>query len=787
MTSAASAPTARPSSTAVVVDDRRADAAALALLLGITFVVLFESLTQPGRLILGHDVDQQFNWEIFNRHALASGQLPLWNPYVFSGFPALADFQTGLLYPPFAMLRLLPITLQSFFSWGLAFHVWVAGAGTYLLCRQAGASRPAALCGAVGFMLGGSIAPLVFAGHLGLINGFAWTPLAVLLAIRSVHTGRFTPHFGLVFVLAAQFLAGAVQPVLYTLAAIAAYALFTVCWPTSAPQSRGARLSPFVQLACIGILFAALVAFQVLPMLQLMLEAGRGSGLPYDRATKGSLHPAGLLTIFFPTAFADYATQFQDGMGGGLWEKSLYVGFLLPLMAPLALIDRNRRRLIVFFTALGVIALLMSMGEHLPFYHLHHVLLRGLRIPGRLLALWTISIAVLGAIALDVVVRQAYWRGRFKWVLGVYAVVIIGSAAIIVIEGLPDLTTRRLGNWRVVHALGPSSAVFVGVLVLLALRWLRGQPKDLRWIAIALATLDLGVFAGQFFTISGPSQKEEAARALGGPGVDRVLSVCPGELSPSSMMSLMVPTPDGQNSSYLRGYADFSSLVRGESIQQPGPTFPKMGETSSLRQIPLLNFLGVTHIHACSDLDPPFERVYEAERWQLYHNPQALPRANLVCQVLPVGSNAHAANLLQEGPVDLRQTAVALQRGSQPLMPEAASPCTTPASVQVLAKDRLDGLLRLDVTTEEAGLVVISEAYYAERQAWVDGQPATSYRANLAFTGVPVSPGTHRIELLYVPRSLYAGLAISTLTLLMWGITRLVFARRKRAPRLVTA
>src|SRR5687767_14593187 len=99
------------------VNDVRLDVSALALLFGLIFVVLFESLTQPGRLVMGHDMDQSLNWEIFNRAALATGQFPLWNPYVFSGFPSLADTQTALFYPGYVLLRLLPLEINSFFSW----------------------------------------------------------------------------------------------------------------------------------------------------------------------------------------------------------------------------------------------------------------------------------------------------------------------------------------------------------------------------------------------------------------------------------------------------------------------------------------------------------------------------------------------------------------------------------------------------------------------------------------------------------------------------------------------
>ena len=70
--------------------------------IGILIPILISlrtAILQPGMMLTGHDISQQYNWEVNTRHALSLGQIPLWNPFIFSGFPALADFQTAVLYP----------------------------------------------------------------------------------------------------------------------------------------------------------------------------------------------------------------------------------------------------------------------------------------------------------------------------------------------------------------------------------------------------------------------------------------------------------------------------------------------------------------------------------------------------------------------------------------------------------------------------------------------------------------------------------------------------------------
>jgi len=128
---------------------------------------------------------------------LAAGRLPLWNPAAYGGQPALADIQSGALYPPHVVEALLLAGL------GLCFPVWAlelqaiahfswAAVGAYLLgrrlARRSGATLPNA-------RFAGAVAALVFT-YGGYLTGFpvqqltilevsAWAPW-VLLSIDSL-------------------------------------------------------------------------------------------------------------------------------------------------------------------------------------------------------------------------------------------------------------------------------------------------------------------------------------------------------------------------------------------------------------------------------------------------------------------------------------------------------------------------------------------------------------------------------------------------------------------------
>ncbi|HET6316793.1 MAG TPA: hypothetical protein VFG86_10060, partial [Chloroflexota bacterium] len=70
-------------------------------------------------------IDVHYASQKYFADAIKSGELPFWTPYIFSGFPFLADLQTGAWYPlnwPFFLLGMTPNSI----SGELLLHTLVA-------------------------------------------------------------------------------------------------------------------------------------------------------------------------------------------------------------------------------------------------------------------------------------------------------------------------------------------------------------------------------------------------------------------------------------------------------------------------------------------------------------------------------------------------------------------------------------------------------------------------------------------------------------------------------------
>src|SRR6185503_17622072 len=134
-----------------------------------------------GRVLLapGDGWDQTLGVAALMGQILASGEWPLWNPYIFAGTPLLASVYPGALYPPnwlFAVLSLKAamnlVVLSSFY---------VAMCGSYLYARRIGVGRLGSLVTGMTFAF--SAYMVSHAGHPHRLGAAAWMPW-IMLAVE---------------------------------------------------------------------------------------------------------------------------------------------------------------------------------------------------------------------------------------------------------------------------------------------------------------------------------------------------------------------------------------------------------------------------------------------------------------------------------------------------------------------------------------------------------------------------------------------------------------------------
>lgn len=673
-----------------------------------------------------------------------AGAPPLWNPLSGCGEPWLAQLQSGVFYPGDAVF-FLPWPFGP--SAAIALHLVLAAAGMTAWLSALGRSRLAALSGAAVYASGG-----VFLSLVPVLNNFAtaaWIPW-IFLGARRAARGEGVATFAASSALA--FLAG--EPALAAGGSLAAAA---VALASRAPMGPAVSARRGASGLAGGLLLAAgLSAAAAIPFAVHVRESGRLTGATRAEAVGRSVGGSDLADLLWPPP----SELTRTGAGGrGSYLVTLALG-PLPILLACAGAAAGDRRTVLALLLLALLGLLLSLGARgglAPFLWSAGPL-KGARFPARWFAFPHLVVAVLAAAGVDAVRDDEAppRRGVLLAALGLSAAGLVG------ISRLDPLRLHGDGAVRALLALGAAAAglwllrrrpsaefAFLGILggplVWFSSDALASAPAAdlIRTPAILSGATPA---AGRLFVAahdasllsrwlagSGPAFSDQTVRrgheALAGYGNLRLGLATAGTASPI----------DSPRRARLLGAA----LAGGS----PGALFA----LADVRQI-------VTPYPTTISGAVPVASAGSLRRYEL---PGAVGRAFLPREVRE-GNDDTVFEALRRP--EFTPEEVAWVASSPVPLP----PPRTPRAF-FLARFLRDDPERaeLAVSTSEPGLVVLTRSFDSGWQARLDGAAVPALRADLAFLGVLVPAGDHRLELDYRPPGYRAGLAISGASLVL--------------------
>ncbi len=764
------------------------DVAAIGLLalacLGFYWQIFFNGAWMPPG---GGDL-ASFLWPTYSfaARSLKAGVLPLWNPHLYAGAPFAADNQAGLFYPvnllAFALAPTLTYETMELLS---VFHVWWAGAGTYILLRGMRARRLPAMAGALVFMFSD-----VFVTHFGntnLIAVAAWLPwifAAFRQAIVNPPGVRWALAAGALWGVAA--LAGHMQVTLFIglwLGGYAVYHLLLNIWRqkghghTQMNVDKGVSIRirlcliirPLALAALSGLVMLGVAALMLIPAYDMARYTGRAA-LAYDEAARYSLPPAGLLGLVIPALF---------GRGAGAWTpwERVEVGYvgILPLALAVQALALRKRRLDdgVFLAAAGIVALVLALGGYSVLHGWVYRFVPGfnqLRAPARVIVLFDFSAALLAGLALDT------WRGalarRARRALGRMSGNLAWLGVGIAALGLPLLyfmVTMSHGDAGLVNR---NLQVLNGIVVALGLigaSALLMEARARHWLAPrAIGVLALGLITLDLFTL-GSSVDIEPNDPTVGFSHPKIVSFLKGQ---ADHFRIQVVSGWWQpDAALLHGLYDVGGIYNPLALSAYQTYVGGMGNRGS----PLYNALNVKYVLADKD-DPPGDARFvpvmdDDPQIDVYLNTAALPRAWLVGRSVAVASGEQAWEAIHAQNFDPASTVV-VQDG-------VALEGAIPSGEAHVAIERYGtNELSISAATPAPAYLVLSEVYYPGWRAWVDGAPAPVVPADFVLRAVYLAPGAHQVRLVFQPASWVIGLIISVMTWLVLAVAAVLSWRR---------
>jgi hypothetical protein len=712
-----------------------------------------------------------------------TGHIPQWNPYLFGGLPFIAAMHGDIFYPTAWLRWILPV--DTAMNLGFAIHLVLAGFALYLLLRALGASWVAGVVGGVAYELTGIVASLVKPGHDGKLFVSALAPLAFLALIRAVRDRNPGGYALLALVVGLGLLSPHYQMTYYLLVAAGLWTLYLAFFAPERPARRDGAVVVALALGAV-LLGVTLSAIQALPFLSYIPFSPRGEGGAsggWEYAVSYSLPPEELMTTILP--------QF-NGMLESYWGRNFfklhteYLGAPVVALAVLGLGDRTRARTIRALAVIAILFLLIALGGHTPFYSLWYEvmpMMKKVRAPGMAFFLVALPGAIWAGFGTDRLVRREVTVKALAVPLGV-----IGALALLGVIGVLGSVGTLLASQEQAPRLAANAPELrSGALRLLLFSALAGATfwavatGKLRGLAAAgalaaVVVADLWSVDRRFFDYKQPASELFAddpitTRLKQEPKPYRVLDA--GVYQGSVLMAHSVQTVLGYHGNEVRFYDD---LLGGKNVWRNIGN-PNLHDLLATRFLLLPDTQSVPGFHRIMEPTP----TAHGSVGVLYQRDTAPPYV----RVLPSAAKLPEDQLVPTV-IDPR-----FPVNGVVVFPESAS--VTPAQIRAGGPDttavraRLTewrpGSMRVALTGSDTATryLLVSETWYKDWRASVDGHPAQVLRGDHALLTVALPPGAREVALDFDSPEYARGKLISLVALLaIAGLWSWTFVRRRR-------
>ncbi len=677
----------------------------------------------------------------YYRESLWKGELPLWNPLNDLGLPFLAQWNTMVLYPPSLFYALFPLW------WSLPVfcvaHLWLAGLGMYFLAYRWTGNRLAAAVAGVAFAINGLTLNLLTSPNDCAALG--WMPWVVLTTERACQRGGRSLITASV-VGALQMLAGAPEAILFTWGVSLALVAIPPRWE---PRAWLAGLRRFL---LVVLVVSGLASAQLLPFLDLLRHSDREPGFA---GSEWSLPPwgwANLIVPLFRTFRSSSGVFFQPGQG---YTSSYYLGVGIVALA-LGALWRARERRVWLLGGLAILSLVLALGDGGYIYGWLRKTVPALgfmRYPVKYLFILAFVLPLLAAHGVRVYVlsiaRSRAMALRFVGALGLFLLCLI--LGVVLFSARFPVPYEK---WSVTLQSGLTRGLLLALVLGTLYRLpLAARPKIFQYFLLLSVWLDCVSHAPRqnptvepsvyahlppldqltprpLFGDSRAMPSLEASRVFYNLGPTNLVEGYVGRrlgLDRNCNLIDDIPKVDGFYSLYLAEEKAVEVRLYGAD-DRPRPE--------------LADFLGVSQVSAKGNILD----------WEARTN------------YLPLITAGQA-------PVFADNATTLADLPSSNFAPREIVYLPPAAKASILARDRSRAEiisrkvsahhLELVVEAPAPAMVVVAQAYYHPWRAYVDGRPASLWRANHAFQALEVPAGRSRVKLVYEDRLFFWGAIVS--------------------------
>lgn len=713
-------------------------------------------------------VRQLFPWRNLAVEMFKNGQIPLWNPYAFSGYPLLANVQSAVFYP----LNILFFIFDSKVAWIIYVlsQPIFAFMFMYLFIRSLSLSKYAALFCGLSFGFIGYMATWFEWGVVG--HSALWLPL-ILFGITKYFKNKSPTFLTISSIgLTCSLLAGHIQTTTYV--GIVAISYYTFC-AFSKENNFIKGFKAFLAGGWFIPLAIGISCIQILPSLELLQLSTRDVPQSLEIFHRFQLPFSRLLTIFAPDFFGN------PGVGNA-WKDNYaefmaYFGIVTLVFAVIGCIYQKKNKLVYFFLFLSALSLLFALPT--PFSEalaIFHIPVLNTSSPARVLFIIQFSFVILAGFGIDAYLfkKNSVWKGLFFLVI-IYLAMWTFAA---VVPFFPQLSSFIKVLSVIKRNLLIPTIILIITFFLIYIGTKNNKYKIITFFCfIILSGFEYQYFLYKFSPFSPlgyffPAQSLISYLQVKTPP-GRIYGYDIGRIETNLPTQWKLQSPEGYDSLYIKRYGELinasypKALTRSDALLQES-----MPIDDSYAKRALLNIMDVKYITHKDDLGPRiwspeewkfpsdrFNLIYQKNKWKVYENKNAIPKGSIFYDFIVEKDIKKITETLfnKSFPYD------------QKLILEDTPPDFTPSKNVSFTQAKIitykSTEIKIETDTKADGFLFLSDNYYPGWRTYVDSIPTKIYRANYTFRAIPVKAGRHTVLLSYMPKSFIYGALISALSL----------------------
>lgn len=728
---------------------------------------------------------------LFSSQAWHNGQFPLWTPYIFNGFPQIADLQVALFYPVNLIVSFFSVFTPELMQYQLIFHYFLAGFFAFLFTRYLSGNFIFALGGGLiyafsGFMVG-------HGSHVGMQNTAVWLPLIFLFLMRALEENRslFYKKIGNAFFcgffLGIAILAGHFQMALYTAFAVGFYFAFDFIWtlvlkikqrergeiepleldkakqyflPKLSPQKQNSLRKKIAVIAVVYIMAVLISSIQLFPTFELTKQSLRAK-ISLEMSQTESLNPDSLKSLFN----YNYNNVAHGGQYTGPWDRTqnyLYITvtaiFLAVGSAVLGIFRKESKKITIFFLILATISIIYSFGQYgflqkyfyqfIPFFD-------KIRAPSNMMLLFDFAVIGLAATFINILSGQPQIIAPFSNVLqnlkNSSRLASEKFNAVPVASLRPLFSLAKLLNFLRTFAMFSKVATIWALFLLLILIVISAEifnavlPNELLYARKKSSDILQEPWIAQNI-LSEYSALDE---------IDKFKVFKIPEFSDNSTQMRKIYAFDGYNPLALARYGNFVDVM--------------------VKNANLIDLAGIKYL-PCQYIPERADRLEKVGN--LCINKNYYPRVFFVDNFIVAKDDQDALAKLNSDEVQPRQVVVLEDNPAIPISDEIdevepRQSHQTQQNVEII--DASPGFWELSTQNNSDSFLVFSQTNYPGWQARIDSQDTKIYQADYLFQAIFVPAGKHEITLQFDSKPLKLG-AILTIIGLIIILTTIIFA-----------